>query len=270
MKSRSWFRIAAGGFLLLAAQGCSTSGDGAVDSATQWRAPRFAGLAGKRVAILSCDEVAASRLPAALALRPTPAPPGETQADAEARRRADFRRIAELFATDEASTWLDGRAARAELYHHAFAKALLERNVELVERERIARVFGELRLNGEDEPRLTTEQLRERGVDVKPADYVLVANPIVDRVDDASALEGNVRRVIALAARLIEIETGEIVWIGTAWDGRESAGGLEPLLAGEGGFAEFELLDSVVAQLIGGLAPAAPTPPSATSAKERS
>jgi hypothetical protein len=155
-----------------------------VDAASYVKDPEFSSFAGKRVAILGFDDAVASSVPSALVLRPGAPRPGETQRDAALRRLADFRHLGELFAPEARDEWSGTRAARSELFHHAFAGALLTKGVTLVERERIARVLGELRLNGEDDPVLTPEaRLATHNVELFGCDYVIVGNPLADAVE---------------------------------------------------------------------------------------
>ncbi len=290
--------LAIGAATLLA--GCqNASPQPKADGATSYVAAGFEGVKGKRVAILSFDDSVAYRLPDALALRPTPPAAGETQRAAEQRRLADFRRLGDLLDADARSSSADIRAARSELFHHAFAAALLAHKVEVVERERIARVLGEQRLNGEDDPLLNAERRKEQfGVEMLPCDYVVVGNPIVDAVDydfsvkpatlplcvliapivllanESSELitarergtlsianpvwhDVHVRVALGLSVRVIDVKTGEIVWIGNAYGCSDHPSGLTGLLESENGGAaisELAEVSSLANQLVDSIA----------------
>lgn len=263
-----------------------------VDEASIVAVPDFTGLAGKRVAIVSFDDAVANRLPEALALRPASPKDGETQREADMRRLGDFRRLGELFAADARTEWSDRRAARAELAHHAFAAALLERGVTLLERERIARVLGEMRLNGEDDPLLTdAARAKDLGVELLACDYVVVGNPIVDLVSYEFAVrpaslplclliapiavlvtesaELSVARengtlsvanpsfhdvrqhqTIGMSVRILDVKTGRLVWMGSAYAVADQPSGLRSLMEGGGALSEAQAMESLAKQLV--------------------
>lgn len=266
------------------------------DGGGQWLSSNPVSLSGKRIAILSCDESVAARWPAALALRPEAPVAGETQKQAEQRRLRDLRQLGALFAVESKSDGDARRAARAELIHHAFASAFLAKKIELVERERMARVFGEQRLNGEDDPAESKEsRKRDYKVDVLPCDYVLIANPIVDRVEydyavnpaslpmclliapifllasesadlNAAIADGSIavaaptyhtiraRKVLGLSARLIDINTGEIVWVGNAHSCADQTSGLVTgKVEGGSGISDMADLVALANRLVDGL-----------------
>lgn len=263
-----------------------------VDATTIVAAPDFKGLAGTRVAILSCDDGVAARLPHPTSLRPAAPRDGETQREADLRRLGDFRRLGDLFAPDPRDRASDDRAARAELANHAFTAALLERGVTVVERARVARVLGEQRLNGEDDPLLTDEvRTQTHGVELLPCDYVVVGNPIVDLVsydyalrpgslplclliapiamlvsesadlaaakNDGSLAVANpsfhdvrARQSVGWSARILEVRSGRIVWIGSAYAVADRPAGLRALLAGDGVLSEAQALEALAKQLV--------------------
>lgn len=263
-----------------------------IDDTATISAPGFSGLAGKRVAITSLDDAVAARLPHALSLRPAAPRENETQREADLRRLGDFRRLGDLFAVEPRSEWSDGRAARAELAHHAFAAALLERGITVVERERIARILGEQRLNGEDDPLLTDEtRAQTHGVELLGCDYVLVGNPIIDLVSyDYSVRAGSLplclllapiallvsesadlaaareegslavanptfhdvraRHSIGWSVRILDVKSGQIVWIGSAYAVADQPSGLNSLLAGGGSISDAQAMESLAEQLV--------------------
>lgn len=263
-----------------------------VDEASIVAVPDFSGLSGKRVAIVSFDDALAGRLPDALALRPATPKDGETQREADMRSLGDFRRLGELFAADARSEWSDRRAARAELAHHAFAAAFLERGITLLERERIARVLGEMRLNGEDDPLLSdAARAKDLGVELLACDYVVIGNPLVDLVSyeftvrpaslplcaliapiallvtesaELSAARENgtlsvsnpsfheVRQhhTIGMSVRILDVKTGRLVWMGSAYAVADQPSGLRSLMEGGGAISEAQAMESLAKQLV--------------------